>query len=799
VSGTRGLWLRWSWRDLRRRKGLVVTIALIIAIGTGSYAGLGGTSQWRLASNDASYAALQVHDLRVTLPIGASVPAGTLASMARQLPHASDIAASQERLVQPIEVDASHDGETILVAGSVVGASGTGVDDVWVADGRPGVVLEKKFADRKSLPSAGTIRVSGGRTLTYTGVGLDPEYFIVANAGTSMASALDFAVVFAPLDVAQQLSGRPGEVNDLVLRVRPGANRDVVQAELTAAAAGVGGTVTNIDDDRGHRTLYEDAKGDQEYWNLFAVLILLGASFAAFNLVTRIVESERREIGVGMALGVPRRSLALRHLLVGAQIALVGAVAGVGVGYLMGAGMRSFMQSFLPLPVWKTPFPVARYAEAALLGFLLPLMATALPVWRALRVEPVDAIRSGAYAAAGNRTGLAPLLRGVRLPGRIFRQLPFRNALRAPRRTLLTALGVAAAITSLVAVLGSLDSFFSAIDSAEHEITTSAPDRLTVGLDWFHPVDSAEIRRVAADPTVGRVEPLTQLVGTVRANGHEVDLTPQLVDLRNGMWRPTLHGAIADVTSGIVLSEKAASDLGVRPGDTVQFEHPVREGAGYRMVQSPVVVSATHPLVLRSIAYLDQQQASLFGLEGLTNGLVVSPSAGHSAADVERALFGLSGVNAAQPVAEVPRLIRQEIDSFVGILRIAEAAVLALALLIAFNSASITVDERAREEATMFAFGLRLRAVLSMLTTETVLMGLLGTVAGIAGGFLVLRWMIEVLLARTMPDLRIVPVLSTGSIVATLVLGVLVVALAPLAMAKRLRAMDIPSTLRVLE
>src|SRR5581483_839621 len=544
VSGTRGLWLRWSWRDLRRRKGLVVTIALIIAIGTGSYAGLGGTSQWRLASNDASYAALQVHDLRVTLPIGASVPAGTLASMARQLPHASDIAASQERLVQPIEVDASHDGETILVAGSVVGASGTGVDDVWVADGRPGVVLEKKFADRKSLPSAGTIRVSGGRTLTYTGVGLDPEYFIVANAGTSMASALDFAVVFAPLDVAQQLSGRPGEVNDLVLRVRPGANRDVVQAELTAAAAGVGGTVTNIDDDRGHRTLYEDAKGDQEYWNLFAVLILLGASFAAFNLVTRIVESERREIGVGMALGVPRRSLALRHLLVGAQIALVGAVAGVGVGYLMGAGMRSFMQSFLPLPVWKTPFPVARYAEAALLGFLLPLMATALPVWRALRVEPVDAIRSGAYAAAGNRTGLAPLLRGVRLPGRIFRQLPFRNALRAPRRTLLTALGVAAAITSLVAVLGSLDSFFSAIDSAEHEITTSAPDRLTVGLDWFHPVDSAEIRRVAADPTVGRVEPLTQLVGTVRANGHEVDLTPQLVDLRNGMWRPTLHGAI---------------------------------------------------------------------------------------------------------------------------------------------------------------------------------------------------------------------------------------------------------------
>lgn len=35
----RGLWLRWSWRDLRRRWLMVSAIALIIAIGTGVYAG----------------------------------------------------------------------------------------------------------------------------------------------------------------------------------------------------------------------------------------------------------------------------------------------------------------------------------------------------------------------------------------------------------------------------------------------------------------------------------------------------------------------------------------------------------------------------------------------------------------------------------------------------------------------------------------------------------------------------------------------------------------------------------------
>ena len=60
-------WLRWSWRDLRSHWIAVTAIALVLAIGTGVYAGLGSTAEWRRQSNDASFAALAMHDLRVTL------------------------------------------------------------------------------------------------------------------------------------------------------------------------------------------------------------------------------------------------------------------------------------------------------------------------------------------------------------------------------------------------------------------------------------------------------------------------------------------------------------------------------------------------------------------------------------------------------------------------------------------------------------------------------------------------------------------------------------------------------------
>ena len=70
--------LRWSWRDLRRHWVAVLAIALVIAIGTGVFAGLGSTATWRRESNDASFASTGVHDLRAELSPGTFVEEGTL-------------------------------------------------------------------------------------------------------------------------------------------------------------------------------------------------------------------------------------------------------------------------------------------------------------------------------------------------------------------------------------------------------------------------------------------------------------------------------------------------------------------------------------------------------------------------------------------------------------------------------------------------------------------------------------------------------------------------------------------------
>lgn len=70
---------------------------------------------------------------------------------------------------------------------------------------------------------------------------------------------------------------------------------------------------------------------------------------------------------------------------------------------------------------------------------------------------------------------------------------------------------------------------------------------------------------------------------------------------------------------------------------------------------------------------------------------------------------------------------------------------------------------------------------------------------GVLGGRLLLEWLLRVLLPSTFPDIGMVVALSASTLLAAFLFGVVAVAVAPVLTLRRLRRMDIPSTLRVME
>jgi len=807
--GTMRLLLRWSWRDLRAHWPKVAAIAVVIAIGTGGYAGLTSTTEWRKISYDDGYGRLGMYDVRVDLAPGSFVDRGTLARLAEGFPGGDGVAAAEERLVVPTQVDASSAAESVLVRGAITGSDfadgGPYVNSYHAMTGRlvtmeeagsPVVMVERNFAKYYSLADSGRLALSGNREVEYVGQATTPEYFSVAPEGEMFMSEATFAGLFTTLETAQNLAGLPGQVNNLVMTLVPGTDREAIVGELEAAVVTlpVGATVFTRDDNLSYTALTTDIDQDQAIYNALAALLIGGAVGAAFNLIHRLAEQQRREIGIGMALGVHPRLLAVRPLLVSAQIAILGVIFGVGVGKLIGNSMASVFTEFVPLPVWQTPFPTAVFVRVAAVGLIVPFLASAIPVWRAVRVRPIEAIKPAYLTGKGPKRGRRRRSRSI------LAAMPFRNLRRSPRRTALTVLGIAASLTVLVGFLGIMDSVFGAVDTAERESVGNTPDRITVALDTFYPEASPQLVAVRDAATVATVEPALRLSGSVSTAVDEFEVFVGLADFTDGMWRPSVTAGELSTAPGVLLAEKAAADLGVGVGDMVTLRHPVREGlASYRFVDSALPVIGTHPSPLRGVAYIHSDHAGLFNLEGITNSLNLLPAPGATLTEVQQELFALGSVASVQSVTAATEAVRDAFDQILGIVQVMVVAVLFLALLIAFNTAAINLEARARDHATMFAFGVKVRTALRMASVESFIIGTMATVLGFAGGLAMVWWMTQQLLAETLPDFALPVLLQPSTVLVVSVMGVLAVSAAPLLTLRRMRRMDLPGTLRLME
>jgi putative ABC transport system permease protein len=806
------LLLRWSWRDLRANWAKVAAIALVIAIGTGGYAGLTSQANWRRASYDASYEHLAMHDVRVKLATGSAIEQGTLVATAMAIEHAGAIEAAEERLIVATQVDASNGDETVLVRGEITGTSladgGPVVNRFHAVAGRvlgpddsgaAVVMLERHFGTHYDLADAGTITIAGDRPLEYVGQVLTPEYFAVAPEGDILMSEASFAALFTSLETAQSLAGMPGQVNDLVLTLDDGADRGLVVAELESAMdrLPVGVTVLTRDDNLAYSTLTSDVENDQRMFNLLAGLLFIGAVGAAFNLIHRLAEQQRREFGIQMALGVSPWRIALRPLLVSAQIALLGVVFGVLVGVWIGSAMQGVMEEFVPLPMWQTDFQWGVFAGVAIIGFLIPFVATAVPVWRAVRVRPVAAIRPLHLSAKPPKTRSRVTRH---LPGSTFAVLPFRNLRRNLRRTTLTVIGIGAIVMVLVAFLGIVDSLMASFDRAADEARGDEPNRIVVGLDSFYPADSTQVRAIRDAASVDAVEATLRLGGTVTSETNSFDILIDLVDTHDGLWTPTITAGSTDTVAGLLLAEEAARDLAVDVGDLIVLRHPQRTGPlAVELVETELPVLGLHPNPIRSFAYLDIGHASLMGLDGIVNQLQLTPAGAATTGDVQRELFTLDAVTSVQSATAATDAMEEQMGALVGIIGVMAIGVLVLALLIAFNTASINLDARSRDYATMFAYGIKVRTALRIAMTESLVIGIAASVVGLVGGVGMLYYMTGELIASTLPEFGMEVTLNGTTFIAIVLLGVVAVSLAPLLTARRMRRMDIPGTLRLME
>lgn len=161
----------------------------------------------------------------------------------------------------------------------------------------------------------------------------------------------------------------------------PAVRRAVAELDPRLAASGIRPLVEIV---RGTQTVERFSLG---LLGLFAAVAVLLASVGLYGVVSYTVTRRLREMGVRITLGADAG--AIRTLVVGRSLAL----AGVGVVLGLGAALAltGYMESLL---YQVSPTDPVTFAGTALLLLAVAAAASAVPAWRAGRVDPMEVLRS---------------------------------------------------------------------------------------------------------------------------------------------------------------------------------------------------------------------------------------------------------------------------------------------------------------------------------------------------------------------------------------------------------------------
>ncbi len=119
----------------------------------------------------------------------------------------------------------------------------------------------------------------------------------------------------------------------------------------------------------------------------FGVLGLMIAGMGLYSVLAYAVSQRSTELGIRMALGATPFSVIRRVVLDGVRVVMVGIVAGVAIAMVAGRSIDSILLGVTTIDPRVLPATVATLLVAA-------LVASAVPAWRASRVDPADALRA---------------------------------------------------------------------------------------------------------------------------------------------------------------------------------------------------------------------------------------------------------------------------------------------------------------------------------------------------------------------------------------------------------------------
>lgn len=599
------------------------------------------------------------------------------------------------------------------------------------------VVLNEAFAKaiKRGVGDALQATLHGRReTLRIVGVANSPEFVFVSAPGELFPQPERYGVIWMGRSALARAYGLEGAFNEAVLRLSTGANPERVRRDIDALLARYGSTgAYGRDRMASDRFLIEELRQLATMAIFLPTFFLVIAAFLVNIALARIIATERSNIGLLKAFGYSDVAVAWHYaksaLLLGAIGAVLGSVAGTGLGRLMASVYRDYYH----FPQLNFDPPLLTYLSALAAGCIASGAGAFGAVLGAARILPAVALSAPRPTTYNSSAGLrGALIQSLDAKSRIIA----RRILRFPRRAATTTFGVSLAIGLLIVART-----FPAVMDYMLDIHFSQANRQDVSLSFMEARSADVMHAVERLPGVIYAEPTR--IDSVRVrhgrNMVEETLIGLMHDARLGRMVSRGEVAIAPPIAGVALSRGLARKLDAGVGDRVEIEQ-----AGGRRVRAMVKVAAIVEPMVGSAAYMDLVEQSRLFLETdrITGAHLRLDPASYDAFNAS--LKETPGLTGASFLKLAERSMRRSFDQGVGymnLIYLTFAAIMAGG--VAFSAARITLAEQERDLATLRVLGFTRAEASYVLLGELGALALLAVPLGCALGFLLARWLMK--------------------------------------------------------
>jgi putative ABC transport system permease protein len=629
-------------------------------------------------------------------------------------------------------------------------------------------MVESHFAKFNELEEGDTIyAVKRGQRvpIRIAGVVASPEYMIVyRNRQFPMTSATVYGVFYFPMDQARFLTDFPSQsYNEFAFVLEDYALLDTTIEQVKEILSPYAIEEVTTRDNQISKTILEmDIQQFHNFALFFPILFFSIAAFSIYMILSRTVRIQKPIIGLMRAIGYSSRNVLLHYLSYALLVGVVGVFVGSLLGWAATGVISKIYSSTMGIPFVSYGF----YPWTFVYGFFIAMgfcgLAGFIPARQSAAVQPTEALRGIVDPIRYGKPSWAERLLPSLSRLKVFWRLPLRNVFRNRRRTAFTVIGIIFAVILIMMTMGMNDTVHGTMDKAFNHMFT-----FDIAALFLEPQTRVTQREIEGITGVTDVEPTVGFPCTL-SNGEKDVESIVMGELTDTVMRGFLDESNREVRltpNHCLLSKTYRDQLGVQVGGMVNVS---ASGRSAFFVVSDFIVEP-----LGAFIYVPVEEArELLGYGQRSSAFYVTVDSTYYE-DVREALMEIPGVLALVDLNQ----IQKEINSYIALMYILIAVMLAFGMIMAFtlvfNTSTINILEREQEVATMLTLGVpQWKASLS-LTLENVLMGLLGLVPG----YIAARILIVQAMNLYETDLfSFTPIISpwTYIIVATLVITIMV-------------------------